>query len=140
MAQLAVYNRTYDETVDLMVEARDYLAQMGVVDRYLRSPTDGLRVSCEAMRVTSRLAQVLAWLMYQRAVQTGELTLDAALDESHSLSDRDVCCSAQGEADGTIPQPLCSLLLRSRHLYMRISNLEQQIRQRSMPFLAVTRH
>ena len=69
-----VFTRTYDETLDLIVEARNYMTHTSnlanTADRW-RYPICGSAV--EALRVTSRLTQVMAWLMLQRAVQYGEI-------------------------------------------------------------------
>ncbi|MBC7906941.1 MAG: DUF1465 family protein, partial [Rhodospirillaceae bacterium] len=56
----AYFRRTYDETLDLMVEARNYMAYAQWRQRERAELTAGLRMSCEAMRVTSRLTQVMA--------------------------------------------------------------------------------
>lgn len=127
MQQLAVYHGTYDETIDLMIEARNY---MSYVDNRSREQTDAiasLRLSCEAMRVTSRLTQVMAWLMMQRAVQEGEITANEAISEPNRLSGVAVCLDVSFANDDSLPRGLKSLLSRSHRLYLRIVHLEEQI-------------
>ena len=127
MQQLVVYHRTYDETIDLMVEARNYMQYIDYRDHMRHDTIAGLRLSCEAMRVTSRLTQVMAWLMMQRAVQEGEITPDEAVSENNRLSGEEVCLDISYANDDSLPRGLRSLLSRSHLLYMRISHLEQQI-------------
>lgn len=131
MAQVCRYNRTYDEAVDLMVEAKTYLSSVDVKERRKISATSGVRLSCEALRVTSRLTQVVAWLLMQRAVQEGELSVIEALSEPNRLSSADVCLNVAHCRDDVIPIALQSLLERSLHLYLRIAHIEAQIIARS---------
>ena len=140
MQQLSVYNRTYDETVDLMVEAKNYLSYVDVKERRRVDAASGLRLSCEALRVTSRLTQVMAWLMMQRAVQEGEITVEDALTERNRLSNGDVCLNDASGRDLTIPKGLRSLLDRSFRLYVRISHIEEQILNRAALGCLFTTH
>ena len=130
MPQYSVFTRNYDEAVDLMVEAKNYMAYVDPAERRRVDPSTGLRISCEALRVTSRLTQVIAWLMVQRAVQAGEITVGDALDDQNRLSAEDVCLNAAHSHDHRLPGSLRSLLDRSLRLYLRISHLEGQIQER----------
>lgn len=130
MQQPAYFRRTYDETMDLMVEARNYMAYVERRERERASIVSGLRMSCEAMRVTSRLTQVMAWLMMQRAVHEGEVGLDEALADANRLSGTEVCLDHSHACDEALPGGLRSLLDRSLHLYQRVIRLEAQMMER----------
>lgn len=126
-AQPAHFTRTYDEALDLIVEARNYMVHLRPSGRRLHGASESLRLSCEALRVTSRLTQVMAWLMLQRAVQDGEITATEACAEQHRLSGQAVCLD-EGSGEGhEIPAGLKSLLSRSLRLYQRISRLEEMV-------------
>jgi regulator of CtrA degradation len=125
-AETAVFTRTYDETLDLIVEARDYVVHLRPRGRHA-GPTTDLRISCEALRVTSRLTQVMAWLMLQRAVCDGEISPDEACAERNRLSGHSVCLDVTAANDDELPPGLRSLLRRSLHLYQRISRLEEMV-------------
>lgn len=127
MASPTYFRRTYDETLDLMVEARNYIAYVERRERQRADAMNGLRMSCEAMRVTSRLTQVMAWLMMQRAVHDGEMTPDEALAEANRLSGADVCLDDSFSGDIALPRGLRSLLERSFSLYQRIARLEDRM-------------
>ena len=127
-ADMALFTRTYDETLDMIVEARNYIAYSRPAGRRPPRPSgDNLRLSCEALRVTSRLTQVMAWLMLQRAVQDGEISAREACDESNRLSGQSVCLDEGNANDSDIPAGLRSLLSRSLSLYKRISRLEEMV-------------
>ena len=128
-AEMTLFTRTYDETLDLIVEARNYMVYNRPAGRRTRitASNENLRFSCEALRVTSRLTQVMAWLMLQRAVQDGEISAREACDEKNRLSGQSVCLDEGGIGDGEIPAGLQSLLSRSLSLYKRISRLEEMV-------------
>jgi regulator of CtrA degradation len=126
-AEMAFFTRTYDETLDLIVEARNYMVYNRTGVRRTRPSGQNLRVSCEALRVTSRLTQVMAWLMLQRAVQDGEISAREACDEKNRLSGQSVCLDDSSVDDMDIPAGLRSLLNRSLSLYQRISRLEEMV-------------
>lgn len=130
MQHPAFFGGTYDEAMTLMVEARNYMSFVEQRERRKLEAMAGLRMSCEAMRVTSRLTQVMAWLMMQRAIHDGEIEAAAALAEENRLSGTDVCLDESFGADETLPSGLRSLLTRSLHLYQRIARLENQMLQR----------
>lgn len=120
----AFLERTFEETLSLMVEARNYLTQVGGKPA---GTADGMRVSCESLRVTSRLVQVMAWLMQHKAVDAGEITLAEALSEERRLGGHGVCTDASWHADQALPRGLRDLLDRSHSLFRRIERLEAQI-------------
>ncbi len=126
----AFFSRTYDETVDLMVEARNYLTHSERRERERAGAVAGLRMSCEAMRVTSRLTQVMAWLMMQRAVHEGEVSAEQALADECRLSGTDVCLDESFGRDETLPNGLRSLMDRSFRLYVRVARLEEMMVRR----------
>jgi regulator of CtrA degradation len=126
-AEMAVFTRTYDEALDLIVEARNYMVHTRPTARRSRPSDDNLRLSCEALRVTSRLTQVMAWLMLQRAVQYGEISAREACDEKNRLSGQSVCLDETSVEDNELPAGLRSLLHRSLSLYKRISRLEEMV-------------
>lgn len=127
MSSPAYFRRTYDETMDMMVEARNYMAYVERRERERAGAVAGLRMSCEAMRVTSRLTQVMAWLMMQRAVHEGEVEAEEALAEANRLSGGEVCLDDSFSGDQSLPNGLRSLLDRSFRLYQRVARLEEQM-------------
>ncbi len=64
----AVIDKTYEDTLDLLIEARNTAAFSPPARDDRRTPMKGLAVAGPHLRVTSRLAGVMAWLLYQKAV------------------------------------------------------------------------
>ncbi len=128
--QIAFFDRTMNEAMGLLSEARRYLVENAETERK-RMPTDrGLQASLETMRLVARLTQVMAWLLTHRAVHAGELTLAEAMRPDRRLGGRELCLSAEGDSDPTLPQELRSILERSHALYERIARLDDQSAER----------
>jgi len=58
----------YVEAMVLADEARAYLELGAAIERALLDPFDRVLFSCESLKVTTRVMQVIAWLLTQRAV------------------------------------------------------------------------
>jgi regulator of CtrA degradation len=123
----AFFGRTYGEALDLVVEARDYLALFEADERGGLLPIERLVMCSETLRLTARLTQIMGWLLTQRAVQGGELSRDEALDEP--LAEVAVCMDGEEREDGGLPPRLSSLLGRSRRLYVRVARLDELARR-----------
>ncbi|MBI5162964.1 MAG: DUF1465 family protein [Magnetospirillum sp.] len=115
-----------------MIEARNYAAYVEHKERCRADGMAGLRMSCESLRVTSRLTQVMAWLMVQRAVEEGEIEAEQALAEDKRLSACDVCLDETFAEDESLPGGLRSLMDRSFRLYTRVARLEEQMMRRTL--------
>ena len=124
-------NRTYGEAIELLVEARDYMAAQEAQDRELLAGEDRLAFTLEASRLTTMLAHIVAWLLLQRAVMAGELTREAAAAPEHRLGGHDVCADQSGLANETLPRAFRQLLLRGHALYTRVSRLDELVGRQS---------
>lgn len=118
------FNGPYDETMALLIETRNYIAFHEAIDQRKLPPHVRLQVSYESMRVTSRLTQVMAWLLAQKAVHAGELTMAQVATEEYALSGGDICTDPSGPENEDLPSGLRSLLERSHKLYMRVARLD----------------
>lgn len=84
----------------------------------------------ESLRLTSRLAEVVAWLLAQKAYQAGELSREDIAAEDYRLAGAGVCLNWRAGTDPALPPPLTSLLRRSYDLYCRVRRLDQQFTDR----------
>jgi regulator of CtrA degradation len=114
---------TYEETLSLLAETRALLSRPPDGGR---GPVGQLRLVREAMRITSRLSQVLAWLMVRRAVIEGVISEADSLAPERRLSGQDVCL-AEAEDLGEVPAGMKRLMERSRALYERIARLDRML-------------
>ncbi len=120
------FNGTYAEAFDLLVEARNYVERHVPAFRYSENPPDAIVMTKETMRLTSRLTQVMAWLMAQRAVQEGEIDEAELVEDKYRLEGHEVCLKRTIEDMDDLPDGLSDLMDRSYELYKRIMRLDMQ--------------
>ena len=70
----AYIDRTFDEALALAREVRDYLRNYGEEESQKIAIDIAAHYSVEIMRQTSRLTNMMAWLLVPRAVHQGELS------------------------------------------------------------------
>lgn len=121
---VAFFDRTYDEALELAEAARDYIAEQAPSDKVQLDPDTRLAASCEEMRLTARMTQVIAWLMMQRAVHAGEISREEAAAEENRLGGQETCLAEPVVPDATLPPRLTNLLQQTRALYERVQRLD----------------
>src|SRR5918997_749556 len=67
----------YTEAMLLADEARSYFDQAGRNDRDGLDPFAKVGFACESLKVTTRIMHIVAWLLTQRALESGEIPLMA---------------------------------------------------------------
>lgn len=130
---LALFDRTYAETLALLEEARVFVAA-GHWDDLPSGGLINMLSAREALRVTTRLSQVLAWLLARRAVTEGEIAAEeAARDEKWRLGAADICRDRSGDAIKELPDTLHRMLERSYRLYVRVARLDELVGRQAAP-------
>ncbi len=124
----AYFNGTYDETMALLVEARNYMTYKAPAARMAVEEDKRLMVSCESLRITCRLTQVMAWVLAQRAALAGEITSEDLLDDEFELGGTEVCLDTSLSEAEELPEGVRSLLKRTHRLYTRVRRLDQRMR------------
>jgi regulator of CtrA degradation len=112
-----------------LLEARNYFAY-GEGSRLPPGPYERLLCNYHALRMTSRLTQVMAWMMAQRAWLAGEMSPEQACGGQFSLGGEKVCVDGGGPEDERLPGGLRDLLERSHNMYMRVWRLDQASRDK----------
>src|SRR5512146_2592986 len=125
----AFFSRSYDETLNLVRESRDYLRDRGAADRTDLDPIVGLAWGAEISRLTTRLTNLMAWMLLQRAVHGGEITAVEACDQAPALGSIKVCLEPACIDPARLPSELGELLDRSARLYQRIARLDEMVRR-----------
>lgn len=120
-------SKTYDEAPGLVVEARDYVRDHARSDARALGLSDGSLLSSETFRRTTRLTEVLAWLLLQRALHAGEITAEEVREESNRLTASDLCLGAGLARLERLPPRLQNLLEPSERLYRRVLRLDELV-------------
>lgn len=112
------------EVTLLADEARAYFDDHGRADRDQLGPMARVGFSCEALRVTTRIMHVLAWLLNQRALLAGEIQREELLSAARRLGD---VAQSEAAAIAPLPQPAQALVLASQDLYERVRRLDEEL-------------
>jgi regulator of CtrA degradation len=125
-ARSELFERTFQEGMDLVEETAGYLDGAGRQDSKSLPRQAALAYASESMRLTTRLMQVASWLLVQRAVREGDMDPQAACEERYRLAAEELSRRAP-PAPEPLPPGLLSLLDRSERLYERVRHLDRRM-------------
>jgi regulator of CtrA degradation len=112
----------YTEAMILADEARAYFDEEGRDERIALPPFVRVGFACESLKVTTRIMHIVAWLLTQRAVETGEIKgADGRRPERRlgKASDSDPLVVDQ------LPDTARKLVNASADLYARVKRLDE---------------
>ncbi|HZF43601.1 MAG TPA: DUF1465 family protein [Sphingomonadaceae bacterium] len=112
----------YTEAMLLADEARSYFDDCARADRLELDPLTRVAFSCEALKVTTRLMHIVAWLLTRRAVEAGEIAPDAPAGGGRRLGR---AAATDGANVAHFPETARTLIAASCDLYARVERLEQ---------------
>ena len=121
-----LFERTFQEGMELVEETAAYLDGSGRQDSKLLSRSAALAYAGESMRLTTRLMQVASWLLVQRAVREGDMAATEACQERYRIAEPAKDDYAEDRADD-LPGGLLALLDRSARLYERVLHLDRRM-------------
>jgi regulator of CtrA degradation len=112
----------YTEAMLLADEARSYFDDAGRDDRATLEPFARVGFACESLRVTTRIMHIVAWLLTQRAIESGEIPMREGRRPDRRLG------HAQ-ESDPAVlsqlPQSAQRLINASADLYARVQRIDE---------------
>jgi len=113
----------YTEAMLLADEARSYFDDIGRNDRATLEPFARVGFACESLKVTTRIMHIVAWLLTQRAIESGEIPLtDGRRRPERRLGhaqDSDAAIVDQ------LPPSAQRLIKASADLYARIKRIDE---------------
>ena len=112
----------YTEAMLLADEARSYFDDAGRDDRGTLEPFVRVGFACESLKVTTRIMHIVAWLLTQRAVESGEIATIRGRRPERRLgnaqdSDRSVVVQ--------LPESAQKLINASADLYARVKRIDE---------------
>src|SRR5579883_2695683 len=110
------FKSLFREGMTLVEETAAYLDGEGREEARALSRLAALAYATESMRLTTRLMQIASWLLLQRAVNEGEMTLAQAATDKHRvrLTRQDIACPP--DVFGELPARLRELSAKSLRL------------------------
>ncbi|MBJ6121776.1 DUF1465 family protein [Sphingomonas mollis] len=111
----------YIDAMVLADEARHYIEGQSREDSDALAPIDRVLLSCESLKVTTRLMHVLAWLLMRKAIDAGEIAPADALMPARRLGPSSV---VDPDVADRMPDRARWLIDASETLYRRAAMLE----------------
>lgn len=111
----------YTEAMLLADEARSYFDDVGRDERATLDPFARVGFACESLKVTTRIMHIVAWLLTQRAIESGEIPTREGQRPERRLGhaqDSDPAIVAQ------LPEAARRLISASADLYARVKRID----------------
>lgn len=122
-----LFDRTFDEGMELVEETAAYLDGAGRQESKLLGRAAALAYAGESMKLTTRLMQVASWLLVQRSVREGAMPAADACEDRYRLRPTDEVEALSDEDARAMPLGLVSLLNRTERLFDRILHLDRRM-------------
>lgn len=117
----------FREGMGLVEETANYLDGDGREDSKVLSRQAALVYATESMRLTTRLMQLASWLLLQRAVNDGEMSIEQAMKEKAKVRLHNLSSPRRGAGWDDLPAYLKDLIERSVRLQERVVHLDEAL-------------
>jgi regulator of CtrA degradation len=118
----------FREGMALVEETATYLDGEGRRQSHHLPRAVSLAYATESMRLTTRLMQLASWLLLQRAVNEGDLTVAQANNERAKVKLGGLSTLTEGAIWDELPEHLRTLIDRSLRLQERVIRLDEALR------------
>lgn len=112
----------YTEAMLLADEARAYFDDAGRDDRAGLDPYVRVNFACESLKVTTRIMHIVAWLLTQRAIESGEIAYREGRRPERRLGHAQ---DSDPETVSRLPDAAQRLFSASADLYARVKRLDE---------------
>lgn len=119
-----LFDRTFQEGMELVEETAAYLDGAGRHDSKALSRSGALAYASASMKLTTRLMQMASWLLVQRAVREGDMAPADACDDRYRLT---YPAAEEQENREELPAALLQLSDRAQRIYERVRHLDQRM-------------
>jgi len=112
----------YTEAMLLADEARSYFDDAGRDERSGLDPYVRVNFACESLKVTTRIMHIVAWLLTQRAIDSGEIAFREGRRPERRLGHAQ---DSDPAAVARLPEAAQRLVGASADLYARVKRLDE---------------
>jgi regulator of CtrA degradation len=112
----------YTEAMLLADEARSYFDDIGRDERAMLEPFARVGFACESLKVTTRIMHIVAWLLTQRAIESGEIPLREGRRAERRLGNAQ---DSDPAVVDQLPPAARKLITSSAELYARIKRIDE---------------
>ncbi|MEM9999311.1 MAG: DUF1465 family protein [Pseudomonadota bacterium] len=121
------FQRLYAEGMELVEQTATYLDGEGRERAKSLSRENATFYAAESMRLTTRLMQVASWLLLQRALNNGEMSLEQVLAEKTKVRFENKTVDLDTENWAALPLEFTDLVRRSLRLQDQIRQMDQEL-------------
>ncbi|HEX5237223.1 MAG TPA: DUF1465 family protein [Sphingomicrobium sp.] len=112
----------YTEAMLLADEARSYFDEAGKDERATLQPFARVGFACESLKVTTRIMHIVAWLLTQRAIESGEIPTREGRRPERRLGNAQ---ESDPSVVAQLPESAQRLIHSSADLYARVKRLDE---------------
>jgi regulator of CtrA degradation len=120
----------YTEAMLLADEARSYFDDIGRDERASLEPFARVGFACESLKVTTRIMHIVAWLLTQRAIESGEIPLREGRRPERRLGHAQ---DSDPAVIGQLPEAAQRLINVSAELYARVKRIDEGHMEAEVP-------
>lgn len=120
----------YTEAMLLADEARSYFDEAGRDDRAVLEPFARVGFACESLKVTTRIMHIVAWLLTQRAIESGEIPMVEGRRPERRLGNAQ---NSDPAVIAQLPQAAQRLINASADLYARVRRIDEGSLEAEVP-------
>jgi regulator of CtrA degradation len=120
----------YTEAMLLADEARSYFDDIGRDERASLEPFARVGFACESLKVTTRIMHIVAWLLTQRAIESGEIPLREGRRPERRLGHAQ---DSDALVVGQLPEAAQKLITSSSDLYARVKRIDEGHMETDIP-------
>lgn len=121
------FEKVFREGMGLVEETANYLDGPGRQDARSLDRHGAVAYATESMRLTTRLMQLASWLLLQRAIAAGEMTLEDVRREKHRITLSDIGRGNPLKGGDQLPKGLIEIIERSLSLHQRVLKLDAML-------------
>ena len=125
-ASSEMFKKLFAEGMGLVEETASYLDGDGREASRKLNREASLSYATVSMEMTTRLMQAASWLVVQRAVQEGDMTVEEVTEARFRLEDSSINAFAARQ-NAELPDALIVLVDRAKELFDRLHRLDELI-------------
>jgi regulator of CtrA degradation len=114
----------YTEALLLADEARSYFDDAGRAERNELEPFARVGFACESLKVTTRIMHIVAWLLTQKAIESGEIAIPEGRRPERRLGNAQ---DSDPQVVSQLPDNARKLIESSVDLYARVRRLDEGV-------------
>lgn len=118
------FHDLFEHGMRLVETTAEYLDKEGREEAKGLERAGAMAYATESMRLTTRLMQLASWLLLQRAVHEGEMTLEQAAQEKAKVRIHGLSSANKGPGWDDLPATLRELVDASLDLQVRVQRLD----------------